>query len=389
MSETRPPACEPAPIEALRSASHTTLLLTTNMGLEPVVAAELCERAERAGQALTYLDKAPFGSGGYVLFETAATLEQSLALARAMRSVHHVLVPLYAFSLAHAVNDQLGVIRATLATLEVPELATARSFRVTARRNGEHNFRSVDVQRAAGAALQAKYGTAVDLEDFDVEIRVDVQHERCLLGVMNTRQSLSRRLDHLARPRAALKPHVAYALLRFADLETAPETLLDPFCGSGTLLWEARALWPDARLRGSDWAADTIAMARTNARAHAVGDAVELFQADARNLGPVLPSHSVDLVVTNPPFGVQHGSGMDFRRFFRQLLVQLHGVLAPGGRAVILAYRRSAFTSALHEVEGFAIRRQRRLEVGGIYPRVFVLDRRQSPDRLSGRPRNP
>lgn len=380
MSDSRLPAREPAPVQPLRSTSHKPLLLTTNMGLEPVVAAELRERAERAGQTLEHIHKTPFGSGGYVLFDSAATPQQSLDLARAMRSVHHVLAPLYAFSLPESEDAQLAVIRATLATLDVSELATARTFRVTARRHGDHNFRSVDVQQAAGGALQESYGTAVDLENFEVEIRVDVQHNRCLLGVMRTRVSLSHRLEHLSRPRAALKPNVAYGLLRFADLETAPTTVLDPFCGSGTLLWEAQALWPTAWLWGSDWAGDSVASARSNARAHEVNDGVGFFQADARTLVQALPEQQVDLVVTNPPFGVQHGSGMDFRRFFRQVLEQLHTIIAPGGRAVILVYRRSAFTSALYDSGGFAIRRERRLEVGGIYPRVFVLDRKKPHD---------
>ncbi len=376
MSDSATKPVDLPPVEALRSPSHTPLLLTTNAGLEPVVAAELRERAEQAGQTLGRIDEAPFGSGGYVLFDSPATAEQCLELARTLRSIHHVLSPLYAFSLPESRDAQLAVIRATVATLDVAALTTARSFRVTARRHGDHNFRSVDVQQAVGGPLQRRYGTAVNLENFDAEVRVDVQHNRCLLGIMHTRTSLSRRLEHLSRPRAALKPNVAYALLRFAEVPTGPETVLDPYCGSGTVLWEAQKLWPGARLVGSDWAAESISVARSNARLQGARANVELFQADGRDLGGLLPGQHVDLVVTNPPFGVKHGRGMDFHRFYRTMLEQLHSLLIPGGRAVLLIFKRKALTSALHDMRGFAIRREHRIEVGGIYPRVVVLDRK-------------
>ncbi|GGE61669.1 tRNA sulfurtransferase [Streptosporangium jomthongense] len=54
-----------------------------------------------------------------------------------------------------------------------------KSFAVRARRHGEHDFQSVDVQRAVGRALmQSATGARVDLRSPDVEVRIEVRGER-------------------------------------------------------------------------------------------------------------------------------------------------------------------------------------------------------------------
>lgn len=54
-----------------------------------------------------------------------------------------------------------------------------RTFAVRARRAGEHDFRSIDVQRELGTALNP--GAEVDLDDPEVEVRVEVRDDRAYL----------------------------------------------------------------------------------------------------------------------------------------------------------------------------------------------------------------
>ncbi len=345
------------------------------MGLEDVVVEEYRERAVQADIALHDTDDAPLGLQSYALVEAAAGLDPALAIARAMRSVHHVLAPLYTFSLPSDAEAALRTIRATAGSLDVAAMDDADTFRVTTVRRGEHDFTSVDVQREAGGGLDARYDAAVDLEDYDVEVRVDVHDDRCLVSVQHTREALSRRQARLFQPTAALKPNVAYALLRLAHLDSPPATVLDPFCGSGTILWEAGHLWPDARLVGNDWDTETLDGARQNAQAQSLNNRVTLFEEDVWNLADTLENRQVDLVVTNPPFGVRLASSMDFGPFYRRVLQQLHAVLSPADRVVILILRQSPFNQALRETDTFDVRHVRAIEIGGLYPRVFVLER--------------
>jgi putative N6-adenine-specific DNA methylase/tRNA (guanine6-N2)-methyltransferase len=192
------------------------------------------------------------------------------------------------------------------------------------------------------------------------------------VSVQHTHEALSRRQARLFQPRAALKPNVAYALLRLAHLE-APGVVLDPFCGSGTILWEAGALWPEAQLLGNDWNEETLAGARENAEAQALTDRVTFFESDVWTLAETLGDRRADLIVTNPPFGVRLASSMDFRPFYRRVLQQFDEVLSPAGRVVMLVLRQSPFNQALREVGAFDVRHVRVVEIGGLYPRVFVL----------------
>ena len=364
----------PVAVTSLRSAEHTPLLFTTNMGLEDVVVEEYRERAAAAGIALHATDDAPLDLQSYALVEVAAGLDAALDVARAMRSVHHVLAPLYAFSLAGDGEDALWTIHDTVKTLDIPAMEDAGTFRATTVRQGDHDFTSMDVQQYAGGALDTRYDAAVDLEDYDVEVRVDVHDDRCLVSVQHTKEALSRRQARLFQPRAALKPNVAYALLRLAHLDAAPDVVLDPFCGSGTILWEAGALWPDAHLIGNDWHEETLEGARDNAEAQTMTARVTLHEADVWHLAETLEGKKADLVVTNPPFGVRLASSMDFGPFYRRVLHQLQAVLPPGGRVVILVLRQAPFNEALNETDAFDVRHVRVIEIGGLYPRVFVLE---------------
>jgi len=368
-----PSMSDRAPVTSLRSAERTPLLFTTNMGLEDVVIAEYCERAASAGMSVPEADDAPLDLRSYARVEVAASPERALKVARSMKSIHHVLAPLYTFSLPEDPDAALHTIRATVEALDVEAMEGAGTFRVTTVRRGDHDFTSIDVQREAGAGLEAHYGTTVDLEDYDVEVRVDVHDDRCLVSVQHTHEALSRRQARLFQPRAALKPNVAFALLRLPHLDGPPDAVLDPFCGSGTILWEAGALWPDARLLGNDWNEETLAGARDNAAAQDLTDRVTFFESDVWYLAEELGDRRVDLIATNPPFGVRLASSMDFRPFYRRVLQQFAEMLAPNGYAVMLVLRQGPFNAARGEVDALTVRHVRVVEIGGLYPRVFVL----------------
>lgn len=401
----------PSPVTAFRSPCFTPLWLTTNGGLEDVAAREFEERASRAGLAEATASETPGGCSGYVLASAAAPPEAMLGVARAMRSIHHVTAPLYTFELDAA--NPLDELRATVADLDVPAMASARTFRVTTNRKGSHDFTSVDVQRVAGAALQERYGTEVDLEAYDAEVRVDVWGGEVTVGLQHTTASLSQRHARVFEARATLKPNVAYGLLRLPRMEQAPHVILDPFCGSGTLILEAAAHWPRAHLVGTDWDERVVAGARVNAWANGLGGALRrgdlscgdlscddhappsshtrpplargicLRQSDAREVSGTLSGLRADLVVTNPPYGERLGRRMSFLPFYEQFLEEMHRVLRPGGWLVLLVGKNGPFNTAVRRSAeaGFPydVRHVRVINAGGLYPHAFVLQRSKPP----------
>jgi putative N6-adenine-specific DNA methylase/tRNA (guanine6-N2)-methyltransferase len=369
------------------SPRTVSIRFTTTPGLEEVAASELAERFDAvrdggAGSASpspqsagpARVETQPLGLDGNLLLHHAADEAVLRETALTVRSCFHVIRHVAFCALDY--EAPLDSIREELSKLDIPEMREARRFRVTCNRSGDHEFRSMDVERIAGAALVEAYGTAVDLEEFDTEIRVDVADRTCLVGVQWTRASLDKRYRWVYRPRVTLRTTIAYAMLRFAQLPEAAPTVLDPFCGSGTILIEAAAIRPDARCLGADREPEAVEGTRANAEAAGLASRIDVREADARDLAETYPEASVDALVTNPPYGIRLGKRTNYADLYRKFLSGAGTVVKPGGRLVVLVgKRRAAFNRVLREVDELRILHVRVIEIGGVYPAVFVLKR--------------
>jgi len=347
-----------------------TLAFTTNPGLEDLAFDELRERLGADGEAVLRL---PSPVRGRLQVTLGVSPGRALRAAWRMRSVHHVLRPLAELSLP--VEEPLARLERILAEVPVPELGPAVPFRVTAKRHGTHGFGSPDVERRAGAALRRRFGARVDLEGYAVEVLITIVGATCLVALRLSRRGLSRRFRRVYHYPAALRANVAYAALRLAGAGPSTRRVLDPFCGSGTLLLEAGALAPGAELWGSDWRSRAVTGTGANLEAAGLAPRATLRQADARRLAESWPECSVDLLAGNPPFGRRLGSGMDFRDFYGRVLEQIDRILAPAGRAVLLADHRVALEQATARQGSFRVTRTRVVDVGGIFPGIVLLER--------------
>ena len=101
-------------------------------------------------------------------------------------------------------------------------------------------------------------------------------------------------------PDIAMSPRLARTLVNLADLRPG-QTLLDPFCGSGTVLMEARA--KSLRCLGLDSRASRVQQARENLRWAAGGMSdrgYDIRKGDAREASRLLRGTRVDAIVTEP-----------------------------------------------------------------------------------------
>ncbi len=370
------PRHDPAPTE-VRTPGHpaggTEVYFTTNPGLEDVATDEFRRRARTAFLPVVHTQPRPLKLAGHVLVQVAAPWRDVEPLVWQMRSIYHVLRPVHGFRLD--AGRELDQIQACLRHLSVPDMETAASFRVTTRRIGRHDFTSIDVQRIAGAALVERYGRPVDLTNYAVNVRVDVFEHFCMISLQVTRANLGKRPPRPYRPRAALKPPVAYAMLQFAGLLHGGGALLDPFCGSGTILTEAAAVNPELQLFGSDLFTEALDGVRANLAQLELAHKIDIRQADARALTQHFPASCFRAIVTNPPYGVILGQHLDFRRFYYRFLVQAGKVLVQDGMLVLLCWKTGELGRALRDHRGFRQLHVRVVETGGLYPRIFVLQR--------------
>ncbi|MBN2799066.1 MAG: methyltransferase [Deltaproteobacteria bacterium] len=347
-----------------------SLELTTHPGLEQLAADEVLALAPKG---VLRAEVRPDGLRGWVsVWGDWPAIEQA---ARRLRAVHHLFRPLDRFVLDAA--EPLAQVEARLAALAIPALEPEGvSFGVRCERTGSHPFTSEDVGRVAGAGVRSRTLRAVNLRHPDVALRVDVREQICRVSLALTAEPLSHRHQRPYLPGVSMKASLAWAMLHLARPQGAPGAVLDPLCGGGTILLEAGALWPAARLLGSDLDGERVAGTSANLVANGLLPRATLRQGDALDLTALWGDQApVDTVVTNPPFGKQVGKGLDLRRFYRELLQSLLPVLAEGGRIALLAERRAAFTHALEQVPALRLRHVRVVEAGGLHPAIFLLER--------------
>jgi putative N6-adenine-specific DNA methylase/tRNA (guanine6-N2)-methyltransferase len=332
-------------------------LLIVDPGLEDVAAEEVRDAIPGA-----VASEKPYGLPGHVAVDAAGGADL-----RTLATVHHLI------AVAHeGTARSLDDVRAAVAATDFPTLEHARSFRVTSALEGEQPFDRRELAGAAGAALVNRYGTAVDLEGFEVNVRADLFGERLVLGVQLTRESLGNRIRRAKSLRSALKPTIAAALVRMAGAHRGTGRLIDPLCGTGTIPIEAARANPALEILASDWDAPTVDVAQETFGNH--GLAVPVAQCDARDLAAVHDA-PFDYIVTDPPYGVRQAKRIRLGRLYGPLLQSFERVLADGGRVVVVVVKRHAFLEAVGTT-GLEVVAERVVDAGGLPLAVYSLERR-------------
>jgi putative N6-adenine-specific DNA methylase len=193
----------------------------------------------------------------------------------------------------------------------------------------------------------------VDTRRPDVPIQGHLTDRDFTLYLDTTGEPLFKRGQRLATGEAPLRENLAAGILRLAGW--SPDTpLLDPMCGSGTILLEAacialdiapglgrhfafeklknfdprrwRELWQRSAARqkakvplpiyGSDLSGDALKAARANFKAAGLANVVSLKRA---NVLEIAAPAKEGIIVTNPPYGVRLGEQQQLAAFYPKL----------------------------------------------------------------------
>jgi 23S rRNA (guanine2445-N2)-methyltransferase / 23S rRNA (guanine2069-N7)-methyltransferase len=220
----------------------------------------------------------------------------------------------------------------------------------------------------------------VDTDEPDVRINLRLRRDRATLSLDLAGSPLHRRGWREVQGEAPLKENLAAAMLlraRWPEIYAEGGALLDPMCGSGTLLiegawmaadvapglhreyygflgWQQHdiAVWrklldearerADAGLRalrscffGSDADPRMVQTAKRNAQEAGVSGFFTLDKHDATHVSPP-PGYERGLVITNPPYGERLGDRVEMPRLYRAIGETLRERFA-GWRAAVLA----------------------------------------------------
>lgn len=207
----------------------------------------------------------------------------------------------------------------------VRPLAGAMSYRVVVRVLQEQSFLRTELRRQVTRVIgndRPKWKVA-DPAQIEVWI-TEYAPGKILAGLRLSTGAMRQHEGRASERSGALRPAVASAMVQLAG--EADGVLLDPCCGSGTILREARAEGWQAR--GFDIDAEAVEIAQ-----HNVPD-TPIEQGDTRTLH--LPDASVGACVSNLPFGEQYKVPGDPAEWLRTVLGQMARVTRPGGHVVVL-----------------------------------------------------
>jgi len=225
------------------------------------------------------------------------------------------------------------------------------------------------------AELAAAAGLSVGAEDGDLLLRLRraAGGEGWELLVRLSPRPLATRPWRVCNREGALNGAVACAMAQL----TAPapdDRFLNIACGSGSLLVERLLLGPARRAIGCDIDPAALDCARANLAAAGLTQRCELHPWDAARLP--LHDSSVDAICADLPFGHMVGSHAENLSLYPALLAEAARVARPGAHCVLLSHEVRLMEGLLAGRPGWGLHSVVRIDLGGLHPRIFVLERR-------------
>ncbi|RZU03229.1 23S rRNA G2445 N2-methylase RlmL [Kribbella rubisoli] len=268
---------------------------------------------------------------------------------------------------------------AAIRSLELP--AGQGAFAVSASFVGVRNYNRFDIEDLVGARLGGRYYSRRDGAVPPVERsewRVVLDGKTLWVGLRPYAVPLHRRAWRTRTVRGSLHPPVAAAMARLAGIAPG-HTVLDPFCGAGTVLLEAHAIESRARYVGIDRDLAAVGAARANAPGAGAAEAGVAGEGGAEasggeaGVGGMLwrvgnarrLDVTADRIITNPPWDVRLSIG-DLGPYTREW----RRALLSGGRVVAVLSQ----AQAAQLTRGWRVQAAYDLSVAGQHARIVVAE---------------
>ncbi len=244
-----------------------------------------------------------------------------------------------------------------------------KTFVVRCRREGNHDFSSVDVEMEAGKLIEKNFSLKLDFKSPEIIFFCYMLQNEFYFGIDFSGMELQKRQYKIYAQPNSLRATIAYALMRLSGYRKN-EALLDPFAGDGVVMIEA-ALYssglspnyyskdkfaftryaykenlrkflekqdkkPSAKgeIMGFDSMFKYVDYARKNAKIAGVHDFIRLSRIEMEWLDVKLKEKSIDRIAAKLPSSIKAAND----KLLGNLFYQAEYILKGNGAMAILTY---------------------------------------------------
>ncbi len=359
-----------------------SLFASTGRGLEELLKTEL----EHLGAQSCQITQ-----GGVYFRADDKTMYQSLLWSRL---ASRIMLPLNAFNVYSDLDLYLGVQAIDWSEVFTVNHTFAIHFNGTNDVIRNSQYGALKAKDAIVDSFQRKIGQRPDVakQSPDIRLTIHLHKEKASLSLDLSGDGLHQRGYRDLTGQAPLKENLAAAIIMRSGWKT-DTPLIDPMCGSGTLLIEAammatdcapalnrvhwgfrhwlghnEALWKEvtheafarfregkkntqARFYGFDVDKRVLDMARANARRADVADLITFTQGDAAKLTNPVSTGVKGTIISNPPYGERLES--------EPALIALHSQLGRAVKAHFPGWRLSLFSASPELLSCIQLRAER------------------------------
>jgi putative N6-adenine-specific DNA methylase len=265
-----------------------------------------------------------------------------------------------------------------------------RSFAVRALIEENSDFETDEV--CIEVADSMKLDNKVDLKNPDVILFVYIYKDNCYIGIDFAGEDLSKRDYRIYTHYEALKATKAYAMIRVADY-CGSGVMLDPFCGSGTILIEAAIHAKklsqnyyskdkfaflnyldidleefdsfekvDGKIIGYDIEMRHVVAARKNAKIAGVEKEIDFSKVEIEWLDTKFDEGTVDFIITNPP-NKSHKNEKKIEKLYLNFFEKAAFILADNGNVTLITKSYDMIKKAA-VAKGFKIEEEKTVRTG-------------------------
>lgn len=168
---------------------------------------------------------------------------------------------------------------------------------------------------------------------------------------------------------SSLNPAIAFTLNHIAGLDDK-DRVLDPCCGTGTILIERQLLKP-AICIGVDINPRVLELAKQNIQAASV----EVTLKHGSIYDQKFPEGYFTKIISNLPYGIHSGSRKENIKLYRFLADKSINWLKKGGKAVFITNAKALLKNAFFYNNSWQLLSENPLKVGGLNLSVFIFQK--------------